>query len=103
MGEQARMGQQKQGKGATMSSESNKRELEPQLWQRHVEEEMERRAREHTAAPELAYFAEEYAEVAMRGIDATPNEYRRAEEEGQRHGTGDTSGNLADASDIAGG
>ena len=71
--------------------------------QRHVEEEMERRAREHTAAPELAYFAEEYAEVAMRGIDATPNEYRRAEEEGQRHGTGDTSGNLADASDIAGG
>ncbi len=103
MGDQPRKGQQNQnqGKGATTASAPQKRELEPQLWQRHVQEEMERRAKEHKPAPELAYFAEEYAEIAMRGVDATPNEYKRGEEEKQ--GAEDTSGYLANAGDIAGG
>jgi hypothetical protein len=41
-------------------------------------------------------WAEEAAERAMKGVEATPNEYRRAEEDAP-------SSEIADASDVAGG
>ncbi len=99
MSEQARMDQKKEGQ----AGEPYHKELEPLLWQAHVNEEMERLAREHKPAPGLSHFAEEYAEHAMRGLDASENEFQRAEERGEKHGTGDVAGNLADAGDIAGG
>ncbi len=78
------------------------RELEPHTWQTHVEEEMARVAREGEPIPDIHHFAEEYAERAMRGLEATPNEYQRAEEQGEKHTSGVPS-YLADAGDIAGG
>jgi pyruvate-formate lyase len=90
MGEQTRRSpQQHQGKGVSTAGEPDKKVLEPKIWQRHVEEEMERRAREHEPAPRLSHFAEEYAEIAMRGVEAAPNEYKLAEERGEKHGAGD--------------
>ncbi len=51
-------------------------------------------------------WAEEKAERAMRDlegvVEATPNEYQRAEKEGRKHATSDLS-DIANASDIAGG
>ena len=47
-------------------------------------------------------WAEEAAERAMRGEESTPNEYQRAEEEGQKHSV-EPSRDIADASDLAGG
>jgi hypothetical protein len=47
-------------------------------------------------------WAEEAAERSMRGEESTPNEYQRAEQEGEKH-IADPSSDIADASDIAGG
>jgi hypothetical protein len=48
-------------------------------------------------------WAEEYAGRMMRGEEATENEYQRAEEEGSKHGIGEVSDDIANASDLAGG
>jgi hypothetical protein len=47
-------------------------------------------------------WAEEAAERAMRGEESTPNEYQRAEENGEKHRV-EPSSDIADASDVAGG
>ena len=47
-------------------------------------------------------WAEEAAERSMRGEESTPNEYQRAEAEGQKH-SANPSPEVADASDLAGG
>jgi hypothetical protein len=91
------MDPEKEGEGA------HHKELEPLLWQAHVNEEMERTARDHQPVPGVSHFAEEYAEIAMRGVEASENEYKRAEEHGDKHGAGAVAGYLADAGDIAGG
>ncbi len=92
-----------EGEGTSAAGEPYHRELEPLLWQAHVKEEVERAAREHRPAPDIYRFAEEYAEHAMRGVEASENEYRRAAERGEKLGAGDVTGYLADAGDIAGG
>ena len=85
------------------AGESFHKELEPLLWRAHVHEEMKRLARENKPAPDVTHFAEEYAERAMRGVEASANEYQLAEERGEKHLRGDVAGYLADAGDIAGG
>jgi hypothetical protein len=103
MSEQARRNQQSKGQVGSAASEPHHRELEPLLWQAHVNEETERLAREHKPAPGVYHFAEEYAERAMRGVEASANEYQSAEQRGERHGAGAVADYVADASDIAGG
>jgi hypothetical protein len=103
MSEKARWDRQTTGEGSRGPGELHPKELEPLLWQAHVNEEMERIARAHEPAPGMFHFAEEYAERAMRGVQASANEYRLAEERGEKHGVGDVAGVLADAGDIAGG
>ncbi len=104
MVEQARRDRkQNEGESAGAAGEPYHKELEPLLWQAHVNEEVERAAREHRPAPGIHHFAEEYAEHAMRGVEASANEYRRAVERGEEQGAGAVAGYLADAGDIAGG
>lgn len=103
MSEKARRDQQSKGQVGGTGSEPHHRELEPLLWQAHVNEEIERLAREGKPAPGVYHFAEEYAEHAMRGVEASANEYQRAEQRGEKHGAGDVAGYVADAGDIAGG
>jgi hypothetical protein len=102
MSEQSRRDQNEAGVEGAAGAPYHK-ELEPLLWQAHVQEEMDRLAREHKPAPGLYHFAEEYAEHAMRGVEADENEYQHAEERGEKHPKGDSASYLADASDIAGG
>jgi hypothetical protein len=104
MSDQARRQQGSPQAGGT-PDEPHHRELEPLLWQAHVNEEMERMARERIPAPGVHHFAQEYAERAMRGVEAVANEYQRAAERGEEHGAGDVAGYgyVADAGDIAGG
>ena len=47
-------------------------------------------------------WAEDAAERAMRGEESTPNEYQRAEQEGERHLV-EPSSDIAGAGDLAGG
>ncbi len=103
MSEQARSDQKNRGQVGGAPGEPYHKELEPLLWQAHVNEEVERLAREHKPAPGPYHFAEEYAEHAMRGVEASANEYQRAEQRGEKHGAGDVAGYVADAGDIAGG
>ncbi len=103
MREQARRGEKKEGRGEGATGEKISKELEPLLWQAHVNEEMERLAREHKPAPPESHFAQEYAERAMRGVEASVNEYKHTAERGETRGAGNVAGELADAGDIAGG
>ncbi len=103
MVEHGRRDRQDEGEGGSTAGEAHHEELEPLLWQAHVKEEVERAVREHRPTPGIYRFAEEYAERAMRGVDASANEYKRAAERGEKHGAGDVAGYLADAGDIAGG
>ncbi len=103
MREQARKNEKKEDRGEGVSATSAHKELEPLLWQAHVYEEMERVAREHQPAPAESHFAEEYAERAMRGADASANEFQQAAERGETNGVKNAASDLADAGDIAGG
>ncbi len=103
MREKARREERNEGRGEGATGEPTHKELEPLLWQAHVNEEMESLAREHQPAPEVHHFAEEYAENAMRGVEASGNEYQHAAERGEPRGVGGVAGELADAGDIAGG
>ncbi len=74
-------------------------------WHAHVEEEEARRSSRQDEDVENVYrWAEELAERAMRGVEATPNELQRAvEEEGGRPALSEPSPEIADAGDLAGG
>jgi hypothetical protein len=73
-------------------------------WHAFVEEEEARRAARLDEEPENPYrWAEALAERSMSGMEATPNEYQRAEEAGEKHGTGDVAPEIAGAGDLAGG
>jgi hypothetical protein len=95
MSDEVRRDQQNEGWVGRAPGELEQGELQPLLWRAHVYEEVERLAREDKPAPGVYHFAEEYAARAMRGVEASPNEWR--------HGGGDVAGHLADAGDIAGG
>ena len=83
-------------------AEQLRRGVERHVWQAHVEEEMDRILRAKQPLPSIHHWAEEYAERATRWLEATENEYERAEGQGERHAPG-ASSEIADASDIAGG
>ena len=77
---------------------------DPHTWHAHVEQEEARRAARMEEEIENPYrWAEELAERSMRGMDATLNEYQRAEEAGEKHGIGQVAPEIADAGDLAGG
>ncbi len=76
---------------------------ERQSWQAYVEKEEERRRQANEELVSDHRYAEEYAARAMRGIDATENEYQQAETRGEHHGTGQVSEDLANATDLSGG
>ena len=83
-------------------AEQLRRGVERHVWQAHVEEEVERITRAGQPLPSVHHWAEEYAARATRWVDATENEYERAEGQGERHAPS-ASSDLADAGDIAGG
>ncbi len=101
MGEKIRLGWQLELEGRD-ADERYGNAPEKHIWQAHVHEEEEKRALRHEQDPSVSCWAEEYAECAMRGVEATANEFQRAEEMG-RHGIGEVSGEIANASDLAGG
>ncbi len=72
------------------------------LWQAHVHE-TEAAARSDASAPNDHHWAEEYAQVAMRGVQADENEFQLSEQHGERHGLGEVAEEIASAGDIAGG
>jgi hypothetical protein len=83
-------------------AEQLRRGVERHVWQAHVEEEVDRIRRAQQPLPSVSHWAEEYAARATRWLEATENEYERAEGSGERHTPG-ASSDVADASDIAGG
>ncbi len=76
---------------------------ERHLWQAHVEAEEERRKRSGEKDDSIHRYAEEYGEIAMRGVDAEENEFQRSMQGGGEKGFGDPSDELANAGDIIGG
>lgn len=76
---------------------------ERQSWQAYVEKEEERRRQANEELVNDHHYAEEYAARAMRGIDATENEYQQAEMRGEHHSMGRVSEDLADSTDLSGG
>jgi hypothetical protein len=77
---------------------------ERQIWQAHVEMEEDKRTHgDDELYPNVHHWAEEYARRAMRGVDATENEFQRAEERGEKHGIGEAPEEIASANDLSGG
>ena len=75
---------------------------ETHLWQAHVHE-AEAAARGGAKEPSEHHWAEEYAQVAMRGVQADENEFQLSEQRGDKHGIGEVSDEIASAGDIVGG
>lgn len=71
------------------------------LWQAHVHEA--EAVRTDATAPNDHHWAEEYAQVAMRGVQADENEFQLSEQRGDKHGIGEVSDEIASAGDIVGG
>ncbi len=103
MAKKARGKEETLGRDEGAAGEALDKELQPLLWQAHVYEEMDEVARKHEQAPPLAHFAEEYAERAIRKVEASGNELQEAAKRGEPVAERGVPGELADAGDIAGG
>lgn len=76
---------------------------ERQMWQAHVEKEEDKRRQKGESLPNDQYYAEQYAERAMKGVDAASNEYQEAEQHGEHHDRSGVPEEIANAGDLAGG
>ncbi len=77
---------------------------ETHIWQAHVHEEEARNpTRLDAAGSPIHHWAEEYADCAMRGVDATPNEFQLAEQQGDAGWSLGAPAEIDSAGDIAGG
>ncbi len=103
MAKKARSKEETPGRDQGATGEALDKELQPLLWQAHVNEEMDELSRKHEPAPPLSHFAEEYAERAIRSVEASENELQQAARRGEPLAEGSVRGELADAGDIAGG